>query len=139
QDLLGEIHDRDVQVPALEDHLRWLDEREGEAARTLLAAADRAKGAANGGEHAYRSFRRRFEAGRRADERPGIVLLAAILRRERAELYERFLSEWRRLREEGFRARLEAVLGLGLARTRGSHSSATATATSPPSTRCPAA
>jgi len=113
QDLLGEIHDRDVQVPALEDHLRWLDEREAEAAQTLLAAAGRARGTADGGERAYRSFRRRFDAGRRADERPGIVLLAAILRRERAELYERFLSEWRRLGEEGFRERLEGALGLG--------------------------
>jgi hypothetical protein len=112
QDLLGEIHDRDVQVPALEQHLRWLEEREAEAARTLLAAARRGARSSGGGDRQYRSFRRRFDAGRRADERPGILLLAAALRRERTELYERFVSDWRRLREENFRHRLEAALGL---------------------------
>ena len=29
QDLLGDIHDCDVQIPMLEDHLAWLNEREG--------------------------------------------------------------------------------------------------------------
>src|SRR5918995_7290477 len=36
QDLLGDIHDCDVQVPMLEDHIAWLAGREGEAARRLV-------------------------------------------------------------------------------------------------------
>ena len=67
QDLLGDIHDCDVQVPMLEDHIAWLAGREGEAARR---------------------------------------------RRERAELHARFLDEWRRLKAERFRPRLEDALGI---------------------------
>ncbi len=109
QDLLGDIHDRDVQVPALEEHLEWLAAREAEAARALIAEQE------PGGrdpDAAYHAFRRRFEASRRADERPGVHLLIARKRRERDELYDTFLEEWRRLRHERFRERLEAALGL---------------------------
>jgi hypothetical protein len=114
QDLLGEIHDRDVQAPALEDHLRRLDEDEAEAAVSLIERrARRVKGdGAADPEAAYRAFRRRLRAASHADERPGVLALIAVLRQERIELYERFLAEWRRLRAERFRQRLEAVLGL---------------------------
>jgi hypothetical protein len=97
QDLLGDIHDRDVQVPALAEHLDWLAARESELARALVheqAAAD----APADPDRAYHAFRARFEAGRRADERPGVHALIARRRRERDELYARFLEEWRRLR-----------------------------------------
>jgi sugar phosphate isomerase/epimerase len=116
QDLLGEIHDRDVQVPALQEHLDWLERREAEAAQRLVAR--RAGGAANGGaadrdpEAALRAFRRSFARGRRADERPGVHALVATLRREREALYARFVGEWRRMRRERFRASLEDALGL---------------------------
>jgi hypothetical protein len=115
QDLLGEIHDRDVQVPALLDHLAWLDEREAEAAQRLVAR--RARHAVNGAagddpEAALRAFRRSFARGRHADQRPGVHALVATLRRERAELYDAFVAEWRRMRQERFRARLEDALGL---------------------------
>ena len=33
-------------------------------------------------------------------------------RRERDELYARFVNEWRRLKAERFRPRLEAALGI---------------------------
>ena len=36
QDLLGDIHDCDVQIPMLEEHLAWLSEREAGAARRLV-------------------------------------------------------------------------------------------------------
>jgi CHAD domain-containing protein len=111
QDLLGEIHDRDVQVPMLEDHLAWLGEREAEAANRLVSArARRARPQAQDPEAAYRRFQRAFAASRRSEERPGIHALIARRRREREELYDRFLVEWLRLRVERFRPRLEAAL-----------------------------
>jgi hypothetical protein len=114
QDLLGEIHDRDVQVPVLRDHLMWLERREAESARRLVAR--RARRAASDGEAdadaELASFRRSFARSRRADERPGVHALIATLARERVELYERFLEAWRAMREERFRPRLEAALGL---------------------------
>lgn len=79
QDLLGDIHDCDVQVPALEAHLRGLG-----------APAPGAP-----------------------DLRPGIRTLVAARRARRVELFARFLAEWRRLRDERLRERLEAALGIG--------------------------
>lgn len=76
QDLLGDIHDRDVQIPALEAHLRTLEDGD-------------------------------------ADQRPGVRTLIARSRAERDALYDRFLSEWARLRADRFRGRLEAALGIG--------------------------
>jgi hypothetical protein len=112
QDLLGEIHDRDVQVPMLEDHLAWLGEREAEAARRLVSTrARRARTTPTQDPEAeYRRFQRAFAASRRSGERPGIHALIARRRREREELYDRFLVEWLRLRAERFRPRLEAAL-----------------------------
>jgi len=113
QDLLGEIHDRDVQVPMLAEHLEELREHGDVAARRLVAQERRTR--VNGGsvsEASYRSFRRRLEAWSRADQRPGIEALLARRRQERDALYARFLGEWARLRDEGFRARLEDVLGI---------------------------
>ena len=115
QDLLGDIHDCDVQIPMLEEHLAWLAGREGEAARRLVEHA-----AAGGGrrrarpptEASFRAFRRRLDVGRRGEERPGVHALIGRRRRERDELYARFLDEWRRLKAERFRPRLEAALGI---------------------------
>jgi hypothetical protein len=51
--------------------------------------------------------------GRRGDERIGVHALIARRRRERDELYGRFLDTWRRLKAERFRPRLEAAIGIG--------------------------
>jgi hypothetical protein len=114
QDLLGDIHDCDVQIPMLEEHLRWLEGREAGAARRLVSAASARRSRRSGppSEAAFRAFRRELEVGRRADERPGVHALIGRRRRERDELYARFLDDWRRLKAERFRPRLEAALGI---------------------------
>lgn len=116
QDLLGDIHDCDVQIPMLEGHLVWLEQREREAVRELAAAAPaspvRRRRGTRAAEAELAAFRRRLDAARRADERPGIHTLIALRRTQRTALYARFLDEWRRLKTERFRARLEAALGL---------------------------
>lgn len=115
QDVLGDIHDCDVQVPMLEEHLRWLDAREGEALAALLA--DEPAGAAPRGaarvEAAYARFRGRFDGARRADERPGLHTMIAMRRAQRDVLYAQFIARWRRLKTERFRAHLEDALGIG--------------------------
>lgn len=113
QDLLGDIHDCDVQVPMLEDHLAWLEDREAAGARAVVAAAAPARPRrGRPPERAFREFRRRLDATRRADERIGVHALIARRRAERDHLYARFLDEWRRLKRGRFRARLERALGI---------------------------
>jgi hypothetical protein len=113
QDLLGDIHDCDVQIPMLEEHLAWLEAREGEAVRALAAEpAPRTRPAGEPDEAELARFRERLGDARRADERPGIHTLIALRRVQRDALYARFLSEWRRLKEERFRARLESAVGI---------------------------
>ena len=75
QDLLGDIHDCDVQIPMLEDHLAWLSAREGGAARRLVAEAATARPAALGAALRGRLPRVRQQARgrpprRRAPRRP---------------------------------------------------------------------
>jgi hypothetical protein len=115
QDLLGDIHDRDVQIPMLEGHLAWLEQREAGAARRLVdeTAARRRRRSGPASEAAFRAFRRELEVGRRGDERLGVHALIGRRRRERDELYARFLDAWRRLKADRFRARLEEALGIG--------------------------
>jgi CHAD domain-containing protein len=114
QDLLGDIHDRDVQVPMLRDHLEWLGEREHMALRRTVAEAAAIGGARGrrGSESSFRDFRARLDVGLRSDERVGVHGLIARRRQERNELYHRFLDEWRRLKRERFRQRLEGALGI---------------------------
>jgi hypothetical protein len=112
QDLLGDIHDCDVQIPMLEEHLAWLSSREGEAARRVVAGRAARRPTGEPSAAAYRAFRRRLEVGRRGDERAGVHALIGRRRRERDELYGRFLDAWRRLKAERFRPRLEAALGI---------------------------
>ena len=115
QDLLGDIHDCDVQIPMLEDHLAWLRQREGGAARLLVSEASGRRRRREGppSEAAFRAFARKLEVGRRGDERLGVQVLIGRRRRERDELYAEFLDEWRRLKSERFRPRLETALGIG--------------------------
>jgi CHAD domain len=112
QDLLGDIHDCDVQIPMLEEHLAWLAGREAEAARRVVVGRAVRQPTSEPSEAAYRAFRRRLEVGQRGAERPGVHALIARRRHERDELYARFLDEWRRLKAERFRPRLEAALGI---------------------------
>jgi hypothetical protein len=114
QDLLGDIHDCDVQVPMLEEHLSWLEDREAAAAQRLVAVAAGRRRGTDGqpSEAAFRAFRRRLEGGMRGDERVGVHALIARRRRERDDLYARFMDEWRRLKAERFRPRLEDALGI---------------------------
>ena len=114
QDLLGDIHDCDVQIPMLEGHLEWLNEREGAAARRLVATAPRGprRRSARSREADFREFEREFAIARRGDERPGVHALIGRRRRERDELYARFVNEWRRLKGERFRPRLHEALGI---------------------------
>jgi hypothetical protein len=113
QDLLGEIHDRDVQVPMLHDHLERLSERDAVAARRVLretAPAGPSRSARRDAEFAR--FRERLAETGSSSERPGLEALLARRTAERDELYQRFLAEWRRLEDEGFRRRLERALGI---------------------------
>ena len=114
QDLLGDIHDCDVQVPMLEEHLEWLTAREAERAQELVAAGVRRRPSrsATGSERAFKRFQGELDEALRGDERVGIHALIARRRTERDQLYVRFLDEWRRLKRERFRPRLEAALGL---------------------------
>jgi CHAD domain-containing protein len=94
QDLLGEIHDCDVQRPRVlalmkqlrDDDLRAVRERAGDA-------EDLEPRLAAGAPHA--------PAWR------GLHALTTYLGARRALLFERFLELWTRLEREGFRARLE--------------------------------
>ena len=116
QDLLGDIHDCDVQIPMLEDHLAWLNEREGGAARRLVAeTAPRAPAALGGrpSEAAFRAFAASFAVGRRGDERLGVHALIGRRRRERDELYARVPRRVAPPQERALPARAcEAALGI---------------------------
>ncbi len=111
QDLLGDIHDCDVQVPMLEAHLAWLERQEATSVERMLTSARRAP-SADDQEVALERFRSRLDAARRTDERPGIHTLIAMRRAQRIALYARFTSEWRRLKHERFRQHLEHALGI---------------------------
>lgn len=113
QDLLGEIHDRDVQVPMLHDHLELLAERDAAAARELLRRTDPTGGMTEPRREAdFERFRAELDEAGTLSERPGIAALLTRRTRERDELYDRFLVEWRRLTAERFRRRLERALGI---------------------------
>jgi hypothetical protein len=111
QDLLGDIHDCDVQIPMLETHLAWLEAQEGESVGRMLGGARRAT-TPDDPEIALARFRSRLDAARRSDERPGIHTLIAIRRAQRVTLYRQFTDEWRRLKHARFRGRLEHALGI---------------------------
>ena len=113
QDVLGEIHDRDVQVPMLHDHLERLAERDAEVARSLVRETGplgRTSQARR--EAAFERFRAQLDAAGSTSERPGIAALLARRTQERDAQYARFLITWRRLNSERFRRRLEHTLGI---------------------------
>jgi len=113
QDLLGDIHDCDVQVPMLEEHLAWLASREAGAARRLVTETAASVTKAGASEEDFQAFQHRLEVGQRGSERLGVHALIGRRRRERGELYATFIGEWLRMGDEGFRDRLESALGIG--------------------------
>jgi len=97
QDLLGELHDCDVQLPrvrALHDELRAADALEARA--RAGDAPDLDPTLASGTPHS--------EAWR------GLETLAIYLEARRGLLFERFLELWRSLERDGFRARLQYAI-----------------------------
>lgn len=97
QDLLGEIHDCDVQYPRVEALRREL---EGEAAAQLRELAQ-------GSTDLDPGLVATLEPA--AEER-GLVTLATYLRARRELLYGRFLTMWSDLERDGLRARLKFAL-----------------------------
>jgi hypothetical protein len=97
QDLLGELHDCDVQLPrvrALQDELRAADALEARA--RAADAPDLDPTLASGTPHAE-SWR-------------GLETLGIYVEARRGLLFERFLELWRDLEREGFRARLRYAI-----------------------------
>jgi hypothetical protein len=94
QDLLGEIHDCDVQIPetaAFAERLQVAD----------AAALHEAAGAAEDLDPAL------LKQAPHAREHAGIAALQAHLRARRLLLFDRFLELWADYERKGFRARLE--------------------------------
>jgi CHAD domain len=97
QDLLGELHDCDVQLPrvrALQEELRAADALEARA--RAADAPDLDPTLASGTPHA--------EAWR------GLETLGIYVEARRGLLFERFLELWRELEREAFRARLQYAI-----------------------------
>lgn len=103
QELLGDIHDCDVQLPLVDAELARLDAAEAAAlvgvARTQTA---RRRGQAR--------FVADLAAASRAGERPGLVGWRADLRRRREDLHEAFRERWLALRAARWRQRFAAAL-----------------------------
>jgi hypothetical protein len=90
QDLLGEIHDCDVQLPEIAAF--------GERLLAEDAAALHAEGETDPRQAPH------------AREHAGVALLAAHLRARRLILFDQFLELWGTLERKGFRARLEYAI-----------------------------
>ena len=98
QDLLGELHDCDVQLPrvrALQDELRAADALEARA--RAADAPDLDPTLASGTPH--------------ADAWRGLETLCIYVEARRGLLFERFLELWRELEREGFGPRLRYAIG----------------------------
>lgn len=98
QTLLGEIHDCDEMLPMVRAHLKRL--RAEDAASVRSAAGERAKDV---------DPARARSAPNRTRYR-GVESLQAYLRARREVLHARFLREWGKLEQDGFRERLEHEL-----------------------------
>ena len=97
QDLLGEIHDCDVQIPATAAFAERLRVADAAALRELAGtAADLDPALLKQAPHAR--------------EHAGIAALEAHLRARRLLLFDRFLELWDGYERKGFRARLEYAL-----------------------------
>jgi hypothetical protein len=97
QDLLGEIHDCDVQIPET-----------AEVAMQLLRADAAALHAAAGDAEDLDPAL--LKQAPHAREHAGLAALQAHLRGRRLVLFDRFLELWSEYERKGFRARLEYAL-----------------------------
>jgi hypothetical protein len=98
QDLLGEIHDCDEQIPAVRAFAERL--RAADTGALVLAA--------EGAEDLDPGLLRSAPHTR---DHAGLAALETHLRARRALLFARFLALWDELERKGFRARLEYALG----------------------------
>ena len=97
QDLLGEIHDCDVQLPRVEALVSELRDSDADELRRRAGdAPDLDPALAARLPH--------------SDSWRGLIALETYLRARRDLLYERFTTFWRDLEREGFRARLEYAI-----------------------------
>jgi hypothetical protein len=97
QELAGEVHDCDVMLPRIDDHLARL---RAEDARRLLARY-RENGGQDPAAFARTPARNLYR---------GLELLAAHYQARRELAYERFVARWREIEKEGMRRRLRAAL-----------------------------
>jgi hypothetical protein len=97
QDLLGEIHDCDVQLPRVEALV--LELRDADAAELRRRAGD--------APDLDPALAARLPHG---EAWGGLVALETYLRARRDLLFDRFTGLWRELEREGFRARLEYAI-----------------------------
>jgi CHAD domain-containing protein len=95
QDLLGEIHDCDVQLPRVQARIEELRAADARAVRGRVPAK------ADDLDPRYATRSAHARAWR------GLETLAVYLQARRELLYERFLELWTRLERDGFRARLQ--------------------------------
>ena len=98
QDLLGEIHDCDVMLPLVREHLTTLRAADAAELRRLAGDADDLAPTLAARAPHRRAYR-------------GLETLIVHLEARRDLLFERFLERWRSLQRRGFRARLEHALG----------------------------
>ena len=98
QDLLGEIHDCDVQIPATAASAQRLVQADADALVTLA------------GDAPDLDPKLLAQAPHLRDH-TGVAALAAHLRARRRVLFTRFLERWDELERKGFRARLEYAIG----------------------------
>jgi hypothetical protein len=98
QDLLGEIHDCDVQVP----------ETERFAERLLAADTTALREAAGDADDLDPAL---LKQAPHARDHAGLAALQAHLRARRLVLFDRFLELWGDYERRGFRARLEYAVG----------------------------
>ena len=98
QDLLGEIHDCDVQVPETQEFAEGL----------LAADVAVLHEAAGNAEDLDPTLLKQAPHGR---DHAGLAALQAHLRARRRLLFDRFLELWAEYERKGFRARLEYAAG----------------------------
>jgi hypothetical protein len=97
QDLLGELHDCDVQLPEVAEFLDGLVAEDSDALVRAAGDADDLE------PELVRDAPHR-------DDHAGAVALLVFLRARRAVLFARFLELWREYERKGFRARLEYAI-----------------------------